>query len=68
MLDATLWLDTVAELSQLYANMSALYRLDAAVSREYYAQLKEAQGHFIGARKFRKGGQDRGEMACGNNK
>ncbi|KAL0056087.1 hypothetical protein WJX82_007611 [Trebouxia sp. C0006] len=42
-------------------------RLDAAVSREYYAQLKEAQGHFIGARKFRKGGQDRGEMACGNN-
>ena len=49
-------------------NMSALYRFDAAVSREYYAQLKEAQGHFIGARKFRKRGQDRGEMACGNNK
>ncbi len=49
-------------------NTSALYRFDAAVSREYYAQLKEAQGHFIGARKFRKRGQDRGEMACGNNK
>lgn len=43
-------------------------RFDAAVSRDYYAQLKEAQGHFIGARKFRKRGQDRGEMACGNNK
>lgn len=48
-------------------SLSALYRFDAAVSREYYAQLKEAQGHFIGARKFRKRGQDRGEMACGNN-
>lgn len=45
-------------------------RFDAAVSREYFAQLKEAQGHFLEARNVRKRGAStrKEEMACGNNK
>ena len=43
-------------------------RFDAAVSREYFAQLREAQGRFVEARDSRRRGQGKGQMACGNNK
>ena len=42
-------------------------RFDAAVSREYFVQLQEAQGHFLQARTLRKRGVQKQEMACGNN-
>lgn len=44
------------------------HRFDAAVTREYVGQLREAQGEFASAREVRRRGVRKGEMACGSNK
>jgi hypothetical protein len=41
-------------------------RFDAAVTHENMAQIREAQGRFIDARKMRLQGQAAGQMVCGN--
>ena len=42
-------------------------RFGAAVSCEYFAQVKEAQGRLVDAKAVRKRGVENKQMACGNN-
>lgn len=43
-------------------------RFDAAVTRENFAQLREAQGRFDDAKELRMRGKSKGHIACGNYK